>query len=223
MKITLLLLVLVLFCGTSSAQVTSYTFDPNNLNKTLVAQLDSIYKEDQDTRMQIVQAQQAGVSRDSLLAMVEVAKKKDLSNIDFMVKFIDKHGWLGPEVVGIQGVQSMFLVIQHADLSIQKKYYPLILKAEQEGKILSSNVAILEDRMAIREGRPQQYGSQFRTDEASGKNILYPVEDVDQLDDFRKSRGLPPMKDYLPNWTIADYRADLAKSEAFLKSISSRK
>ncbi len=36
--------------------------------------------------------------------------------------------------------------LQHADLPTQEKYLPMIRQAEKDGKTLSSNLALLEDR-----------------------------------------------------------------------------
>jgi hypothetical protein len=51
------------------------------------------------------------------------------------------------------------MVIQHADLPMQERYLPMIRKAERDGEILSSNLAIMEDRIAMRHGEKQIYGS----------------------------------------------------------------
>jgi hypothetical protein len=69
---------------------------------------------------------------------------------------LDRYGWLGAQEVGME------------------KYLPMIQKAEKEGKILSSNLAIPEDRVAMRKGEKQIYGSQVITDRTTGKRYMYP-------------------------------------------------
>lgn len=201
------------------AQVTSYTFDPNKVNKTLAAKMDSIYQEDQKYRLELAKLEKLGVPKKQLDSLRKIVSSKDSANLIFVTQLIDKHGWLGPQDVGFQGTQALFLVIQHADLKTQKKYYPLITQAEKEGNILSSNVAILEDRIAVREGRTQPYGSQGTYDAINKKNLVYPLRDLRNLDSLRKSRGLPPMKEYKKNWDVNEYLADLHYAKTALMKL----
>jgi hypothetical protein len=117
----------------------------------------------------------------------------------------------------MQGSQALFLVIQHADLPTQRKYLPMIRKAEQKGEILSSNLAILEDRINMREGNPQQYGSQAFTDKQSGKLYFYPIADLNHLEERRKRMGLVPMAEYAKlmnlEWSPEQYKKMLPEIE----------
>ena len=201
------------------AQVTSYNFDPNKVNKTLAAKMDSLYQEDQKYRLELSKLEKQGAPKKQLDSLRKIVSAKDSTNLILVRQLIDKHGWLGAQDIGFQGTQALFLVIQHADLKTQKKYYPLIRKAEKEGNILSSNVAILEDRIAVREGKNQPYGSQGIYDSVNKKNLVYPVKDLKNLDSLRKSRGLPPMKEYKKNWDVDEYLADLKYAETALKKL----
>ena len=201
------------------SQVTSYTFIPDKVNVKLANKMDSLFKEDQEYRLKVVKLIKEGASKESLDSIKAIIKEKDHSNLTFVIQLIDKYGWLTPQDIGTQGVQTLFLIIQHADLRTQKKYYPLILKAEKEGNILSSNVAILEDRMAVREGKPQTYGSQGYYDASQKKTFVYPLVDSKNLDRLRKSRGLEPMKDYIKDWDVSDYESYLPYANELLNKI----
>lgn len=215
-------LLLFLFCFlvlsvVGMAQVTSYSFDPNKIDKELAAKMDSVYKEDQELRWKIIALVQAGASQKVQDSVRLLLKQKDSTNLIFVEQLISKYGWLGPQEIGMQGTQALFLVIQHADLKTQKKYYPLIKQSEKEGKVLSSNVAILEDRIAVREGRPQVYGSQGYFDKEKQKTFIYPLKDVENLDSLRKSMGLPPMSTYVKDWSLDDYKSYLPLAKQFLE------
>lgn len=199
------------------SQVVFYKFDPDKVNVEMANRMDSLYKEDQKLRFELVKLIKEEVSKESLDSIKIIIREKDSSNLVFVTQLIDKQGWLTPQDIGFQGVQTMFLIIQHADLKTQKKYYPLILEAEKEGNILSSNVAILEDRIAVREGRPQTYGSQGYYDSLKRKTIIYPLVDAKRLDELRKSRGLDPMKNYQKDWDVADYESYLPYANELLK------
>ena len=160
------------------SQVTTYNFDPAKVNKELSAKMDSLYSEDQKYRLELTNMEKSGASRQKLDSIRNIIKKKDVSNLIMVTSLIDKQGWLDAQEVGFQGTQALFLIIQHADLKTQKKYYPIILEAEKNGKMLSSNLAILEDRIAVREGREQTYGSQIYYDAEKKKGYVYPLADL---------------------------------------------
>jgi hypothetical protein len=64
------------------------------------------------------------------------------------------------------------------------------------GRANGSSLALLEDRVAIGEGRPQIYGSQLYQ-EGDGPLIVQAMEDPDHVDERRASIGLPPMAEYV--------------------------
>ncbi len=201
----------------SNAQVRSFNVDPQKINRELASQLDSIFQEDQALRLKfsVLRKEQAqSTVLDSLSALMRL---KDSTNLVFVEQLIGKYGWLGPEEVGFEGAQALFLVIQHSSLRTQKKYYPLILEAEKNRKILSSNVAILEDRIAIREGRQQTYGSQGYYDREQKKLFIYPLKDPERIDSLRSSRGLSKMSDYVKDWNLDTYKSYLSHARELSK------
>ncbi len=50
------------------------------------------------------------------------------------------------------------------------------------------SAAILEDRIAVGEERPQTYGSQGYYDKDQKKVFIYPIKDLDNLDSLRSIR-----------------------------------
>src|SRR5690606_3340956 len=130
----------------SSAQLTSFSIDDTKLNKPLSDSLKALHKSDQSIRMAYAQAKQQNKPSEFLDSLMEKMQETDRENLKKVNAIVRDNGWLGPQTIGIEGAQGLFLVIQHADLKTQEYYLPLIRKAEREGKILSSNLAILEDR-----------------------------------------------------------------------------
>ena len=84
-----------------------------------------------------------------------------------------------------------WLVIQHAPVELQKKYFNLFEQAARNGDISLEQVAMMDDRIAMHEGLPQRYGSQI----VDGK--LYQLLNPDKVDQWRKEMGMPPLDDYL--------------------------
>ena len=56
---------------------------------------------------------------------------------------------------------------------------------------------MMDDRIAMFEGRPQKYGSQI----VDGH--LYPLQDPAQVDRWRQEMGMPPLADYLKQMGIS--------------------
>jgi hypothetical protein len=217
MKRLLLLLFFLPIASAAIAQVNSFQIDSSKFDQKLMRTLDSLLEVDQSIRtkwMDLAKAKAKPFTIDSIKA---VARRQDSSNLMKVKDIISRHGWLGPQDVGMNASQGLFLVIQHADLATQQKYLPMIRQAEKDGKTLSSNLAILEDRIAMREGRKQSYGSQGFADKVTGTKYIYPITDPDQLDSRRKAMGMPPMKEYVPGWDLEKYKTLLPELEKIVK------
>lgn len=98
--------------------------------------------------------------------------------------------------VGRDGARAAWLILQHADLETQQRHLPALRTALQIGQADPVQVAMLEDRVRMGEGRPQLYGSQLSSRDGEPM-ALYPVEDPAKLDARRAAIGLPPIDDYL--------------------------
>ncbi|RWU05436.1 DUF6624 domain-containing protein [Pedobacter chitinilyticus] len=215
---TICLAVLIFTQAKAHAQVTSFIIDSSKFKMELLPMLDTIYKDDQSYRFELASLTRSNASPSKLDSVRNIIKEKDEINLKKINAILTKYGWLGPQEVGMNGSQSIFLVIQHADLDTQKKYLSLVQQAEKEGKTLSSNLAILEDRIAMREGRKQYYGSQGFKDKVTGISYIYPIVDIDQLDQRRKQMGMPPMATYVKNWNLEDYKKKLPEIEKIVKA-----
>ena len=122
----------------------------------------------------------------------------DVANIKRLAAIIEQYGWPGAGWAGIRASQSAFLVLQHADLQHQQKYFPLMREASKHNDALPSELATLEDRMRIGMGLAQIYGTQMGAD---GK--LLPLEDPAQVEHRRAQMGLPALIDSLKYWDRA--------------------
>lgn len=190
----------------------NYSQDENS--KNIEAALDSIWKTDQEVRFKLIQLQQSGkMNTEEFKELVLQMKKQDSLNL-IRVKSILDNDW--PEDLSMQGNQTLFLVIQHADLKTQQKYLPIIEKAVNENKTLPSNLALLKDRIALREGKKQIYGSQVYIDSKTGEKYVQPLQNPEKVDSLRSKVGLPPMQIYLKqsfqmDWELEKYYEDLPK------------
>ncbi len=199
------------------SQVHTFTIDESKFKTELLPALDTLYKEDQSNRLKYVELTTNKAPKKAIDSIYAIIKQKDAANLIKVTKILSQYGWLGPQDVGMDRSQALFLVIQHADLKTQQKYLPMIKKAEKEGKTFSSNLAILQDRIAMREGKKQLYGSQRFQDKTTGIRYIYPMIDPDKLDQRRKLMGLQPMKEYETGWDVNEYKKKLPEIEKIFK------
>jgi len=189
------------------------------LDKSLVAILDSIYTDDQQYRLQIdgIEANYGWESKE-MQELWNTIHVKDSLNLIKVRAILDQYGWLGPEVVGQQGNSTLFLVIQHSDQATQEKYLPMMREAVKNGKAQANSLALLEDRVAIGQGKRQIYGSQIGRDPATQQYYILPLDDPDNVDKRRAEVGLSPLAEYVLMWGIIwdveQYKKDLQEIEA---------
>jgi hypothetical protein len=176
-----------------------------NFNKPIVAELKQVLQDDQGLRGEIDSvSKKYGYNSPQMKQLWAEMSVKDSLNLIKVTAILDKYGWLGPDAVGNSGAITLFLVIQHADQGVQEKYLPMMREAVKNGKALGGNLALLEDRVALEEGKKQIYGSQVGRDEKTGKFYIRPIEDEINVDKRRASVGLPPLRNYVKQWNI-DY------------------
>ena len=193
-----------------------------NLDKKLVAVLDSIYITDQKYRQELDAIESKyGFKSKELMEQWKLINYYDSINLIKITQILDTQGWLGSDIVGRQGNTTIFLVIQHSDLAVQEKYLPMMREAVKSKKASGSQLALLEDRVALRQGKKQIYGSQIGMDETTNKNYVLPLEDPDNVDQRMAEVGLPPLADYVSRWNIVwdpiQYKKDLPAIEALQK------
>lgn len=195
------------------------------MDKPLAAKLDSIYKEDQYYRLQLdTISKKYGWKSKQINDQWKIINEKDSTNLLAIKNILDNRGWLGADKIGKQGNQTLFLVVQHADKTTQEKYLPMMREAVKAGNAQADNLALLEDRVAMKQGKKQIYGSQVGQD-STRKYFVFPLLDPDNVDKRRAEVGLPPLADYLSywnmTWNVEDYKRNLPIYEKLQKKMYS--
>lgn len=114
-----------------------------------------------------------------------------ISNANALNTIIDVIGYPATDKVGKEASNAAWLVIQHA-ISLprfMKRCAVVLEEAVAENKASFINLAYLKDRIAVFEGNPQQYGTQFDWDE-DGKMSPSPFDDLHKVNERRKAAGL---------------------------------
>ena len=121
----------------------------------------------------------------------------DSNSTTRLKKIVRRFGWPGPELVGADGAEAAFLILQHSpDLDFQKAMLPLVRRSYESGKLSAWDYALLLDRVLALQGKPQVYGNQVKP--WDGRELVpYPIEDEANVDQRRSEVGLPPLAEYL--------------------------
>lgn len=152
---------------------------------TLREEILELFREDQAARHAVMAAENLETS-----ARVEAI---DLRSTARMKEIVEAHGWPGQSLVGKDGANAAWCLVQHADRDVefQKQCLPLIDRAVEAGEAEGAHYAYLYDRIAVNESRPQRYGTQYGRDARP-----QPIEDEANVDARRSAVGLEPLADY---------------------------
>jgi hypothetical protein len=223
MRFIYLSIIFLLFSSASFGQI--------NDKDELIKQLDTIGKLDQVYRNQLDQIR-IKFANDSVKRKAELQKQfklintTDSLNLIAVSVIINQYGWLSADEIGENANSTLFLVIQHADLKTQEKYLPIMRIAAKNKKLKATSLAMLEDRIAMLQGRKQIYGSQVAWNVQTNKYTIMPMLDPDHVDNRRADVGLGPYGAYLfemgITWDVDQYKKDLPQIEEWHKKMMSR-
>ncbi len=126
----------------------------------------------------------------------------DIQNLSKVISVIKKCGMPTTKEVTKKQIFTIWLVFQHSDNESRKEYFPLLKKAEKNGDLKKSHIALMEDRILMTDGKPQIYGSQITENRETKKWELYQLDKPKFVDKRRTEVGLGSLKEYVKNWNI---------------------
>ena len=141
--------------------------------------LDEAYRRDQEIRKE-------GVAYEAMV---------DHKNLELVIS-IDQVCGLPEGIENEKQINIIWLVIQHSKAEYRKRYIKYFVDANEDGAIDAGSIALMQDRMAMDDGKPQIYGSQLLGDN------LYNLRDASTVDQRRASVGLGPLKEYLSRFGL---------------------
>lgn len=116
----------------------------------------------------------------------------DIKNTEKMKAIVSEIGWPTVSKVGKERSSDAWLLVQHADHDVDFQLHCLQLMKEAEaGEVDITEIAYLEDRVRVNQGRGQLYGTQFT--QKNGEHIPEPIEDEESVDERRSSVGMGPL------------------------------
>ncbi|UFH31106.1 hypothetical protein LNP04_14130 [Chryseobacterium sp. C-71] len=206
----LITFVLVFFLSFVNAQ-------QQGINENLKKELDEILRLDQTYR-KLFENNVTAEEKSKILKELNIDEKEfqekqwqlvikqDSLNMQKIEKIISQYGYPGKTLVGEPTNKAAWFVIQHSNKI--GKYLPIVKKAGKKGELPLTNVAMMEDRFLMENGKEQIYGTQGHSSfyEKDGKgyqteDIIWPIKNSKTVNRRRKKAGF--------SQTIQQYAKDL--------------
>ncbi|WP_312304687.1 DUF6624 domain-containing protein [Chryseobacterium sp.] len=205
--------IFLLFLGLSSFLMSA---QQEKLNETLKKELKDIYYWDQIYREyfdnSISAKRKSEIKNELFKKGVDTTKmtwalavEKDSANMTRVEKIIAEYGYPGKTMVGEPENKTVWFVIQHSKKI--GKYLPLIKEAGKKNEIPFRQVATMEDRYLMDQGKEQIYGTQGYGSfwNENGKDYkteyIWPIKDPENVNKIRKEAGFTK--------TVEEYAKDI--------------
>ena len=155
--------------------------------KSIAERIIELRDADLELRDRLIQNGQLGKGYDEEMAKLHNKNAKVLD------KIIDAIGYPTIDKVGEEANEAAWLVIQHSieQPSFMKKCAELLKDAVSENR---ANLAYLIDRIAVFEGKPQLYGTQFDWNK-NGELSPNLFDDLTEVNQRRKAIGLNTLEE----------------------------
>lgn len=114
-------------------------------------------------------------------------------------QIIAEKGWPRISQVGHKAANSAWLIAQHGTEAFLKRCLVMMKAAAADNEITPGHLALSIDRVLKNDKQKQIYGSQFQTNK-DGKTFLWPVEDIEHIDERRAGMGMEPFAEYRKNF-----------------------
>lgn len=160
------------------------------IDEMLRSELIAMRAEDLGVRAELAAADELGgpyVPRMEAVHIKNAARLREL---------IARHGWPSEDMAGKDGAEAAWLIAQHAigEPEFQRRALQWVRESADQGRTPAWHAAYLEDRIAMSEGRPQRFGTQWLDDPRDGRIRPWKLADVERVNEFRASVGLPDLR-----------------------------
>jgi len=140
----------------------------------------------------------AAERRNAMTAAWQQILAVDLANQKALLEMVPPEGWFTASKYGREASHAAFLIVQHGNPDLWRRFVPVLEPLVAKGEIQGGEFALMYDRLANSEGRPQRYGSQMTC--KGGKWVPLPIEDPAGIDARRAALGMKPFADYVASF-----------------------
>lgn len=165
-----------------------------------------MYRLDQQSRAALNKVDLSGLSpEDRQVAervMWDAIGVLDNENQTALLEMLPPEGWFYKSVYGEGPANTAFLIIQHSNVDLWRRFVPVLEPLVATGEVDGQDYGLMYDRLAINEGRPQRYGSQMIC--KAGRFVIDygNLEDPANADARRAAMGF--------HQTLAEYETNFA-------------
>lgn len=134
-----------------------------------------------------------GYNDEELIKRLREAREENGARL---CRILKEHGWPTAGMVEKDGVAAAFYLLKNSEsFELQRELLPVIIAAVKRDEIEKSAFAGLVDRLRLRAGLRQMFGTQASV--VNGFLLLQPIEDEAHVDARRNQYGLPPLAEYI--------------------------
>ena len=156
------------------------------LNEALRQELLAMRDEDLRVREELIAANELG---GAYVPKMEAVHKRNASRLRDLIAL---HGWPSEDIAAKDGSEAAWLIAQHAigEPELQRHVLQTLHASIAKGHVPAWQAAYLEDRIAMYEGRPQRYGTQWLDDPRDGRTRPWTLADPTNVNTLRAEVGL---------------------------------
>lgn len=160
--------------------------------KSIANRIIDLKNADLELRERLIKSREPGKGYNKEMEALHNKHTKILNGI------IDTIGYPTIDKVGKEASEAAWMIVQHSigQPGFMKKCVKLLAKAVNENKANPQNLAYLKDRIAVLEGKPQLYGTQFDWDK-NGEMSPGDYDDLIKVNHRRKSIGLNTLEEQI--------------------------
>lgn len=129
----------------------------------------------------------------------ERLQETDSINFLKISSIVNTYGWKGKTYFGKDAAEALIIVLMHANIDNQKKYFSIVRTAAVEGALPAEGFAIIADNIALNENNTQIYGTHVRMAD-DGQYQSFAIADEAGVDARREEIGLCSLAIYLRNF-----------------------
>jgi len=133
-------------------------------------------------------------------------------------RIIETHGWPGISLVGMEGAEAVWLILQHSISrpDFMKKCVPLFESAVQDNEASVKHLSCLADGIRYFSRQPQIYGNYFDWNE-KGQFCPWVIEDPENVNERRQQAGLNTLEERIKEMEEEVRSNNLSPPKDYLK------
>lgn len=164
------------------------------LIEALRRELLRLRAEDHRVREELLTANELGGPYHPRMEAVHVQNAARLREL------IAQYGWPAEDLAGEVGAEAAWLIAQHSvgEPAFMKQALELVRACAAKQRCPAWHAAYLEDRIALQQGRPQRFGTQWIDDPCDGLTRPWTLADPEHVNELRGSVGLKPLSPIRP-------------------------